>query len=325
VPNSIRTVTFAGGKQSFTIPPAALAVSDPLTFPVAARDVLTVSIHLARGQQGAAITSHPGSRTTSYFAAGNRVADADLSDTGVQKADHWYFISSVSGFLPQQARAVAILGDSLTDGRGSTTNGNNRWPDVLQDRLLGVAFASSPGGVAVLNQAAGGNRVLADGLGPSALSRLERDVLSHAGVAYAMVYHGVNDIGTAAVDAAAQAAVGDRLIAGLDQIITRLHALRVAVVGCTLTPFSGEGQTYSSAERDATRRRVNAWIRGGARFDAVVDFDAAVSDPRNRSILRTEFDTGDHLHMNPAGYVALANAVDLTFFEDFAGGVDLLT
>ena len=172
-PGSTRTLTF-DGRPSVTVPVGAQVVSDPLPFAVAAQSNLTVTTYLATGQLTTNITSHPGSRTTSYLVAGDHVDADDLA--GATPVDHWYFISGLEAWEPQRAAGVVMLGDSLTDGRGSTTNQNNRWPDQLLQRLQADRRTAD---VAVLNQAAGGNRVLNDGLGPNALARLDRDVLAH--------------------------------------------------------------------------------------------------------------------------------------------------
>jgi lysophospholipase L1-like esterase len=207
---------------------------------------------------------------------------------------------------------VVALGDSLTDGRGSTVDGNDRWPDQLLERLRARPETAA---VAVANQAAGGNRILSHGLGPSALSRFDRDVLAVSGVRWLIVFEGINDLGTAEPTAAAQRAVADDLIAAYDQMITRAHAAGLLVYGATLTPFGGnEGYDDPAGAREATRQAINAWIRGSGRFDAVVDFDRAVGDPATPRRLRPDFDEGDHLHISPAGYRALAAAVPLGLF-----------
>jgi len=206
---------------------------------------------------------------------------------------------------------------TITAG-GSTTNGNNRWPDQLVARMQASVSTSN---IAVLNQAAGGNRILNDGLGPSALSRLERDVIAQPGVRYALIYEGVNDLGTSPTDAASLAKVGDRLLSAYDQMVTRLHRAGIAAFGATITPMSGPGQTYSDPGREAQRQRVNEWIRTSGRFDAIVDFDLAVRDPRNVTQLSPTYDVGDYLHLNPEGYRTMAAAVDLSLFDKFAGGV----
>ncbi|KAI0023002.1 GDSL-like Lipase/Acylhydrolase [Xylariomycetidae sp. FL0641] len=342
-PASAVPLTFSGA-AGFTVPAGALVVSDPVElrplgrggggggdngswpgnstaagnddYPLDAFQILTVDLYLASGQTTNSITSHPGSRTTSYFAPGNQLGVEDITSVdGVQSAEHWYFISAVEAWLPaSSARACVVVGDSISDGRGSTTNANDRWPDVLGRR-------ASAAGVAVVNQAAGGNRVLRDGLGPNALGRWDRDVLARSGAGYAVVLEGVNDIGTAADAAGAQRAVGDRLLAAFDQLVARAHARGLPVFAGTLTPFTGPGQAYGGAERERTRQRVNAWIRHGGRFDAVVDFDAVLRNASRPDVLQDRFDSGDHLHPNPAGYVAMAEAVPLELFERFRDGV----
>lgn len=325
-PETLVPLTFSG-LPNFTIPNGARIISDPVDFPVTVQQVLTISLYLSSGQTTNSITGHPGSRTTSFYAPGNQTGEADLSaDPATQSSAHWYFISAVEAYLPTSATsgAVAIVGDSITDGRGSTTDRNDRWPDNLVRRLQAPNATALQRGVAVVNQAAGGNRVLADGLGPNALGRVDRDVLAQSGVRYVLLFEGVNDIGTAAANAAAQQAVGDRLLAAYSQIIGLVHAKGLPVFGATITPFSGNSsvQAYSDPTREVTRQRVNEWIRTSGRFDAVVDFDAAVRDPANETMLSPLYDSGDYLHLNPAGYVAMAQAVDLSLFEEFQDGVD---
>ena len=155
------------------------------------------------------------------------------------------------------------------------------------------------------------------------MSRIDRDVTAHSGIVYALIFEGVNDIGTGAVDEATQKTIGDRLLAAYDQMVTRLHNKNIAVFGATITPMSGPGQGYSHPERERTRLRVNEWIRTSGRFDAVVDFDAVVRDPANHTQLAPEYNGAkDYLHPNPAGYRAMAEAVDLSIFTKFKNGVD---
>jgi lysophospholipase L1-like esterase len=185
----------------------------------------------------------------------------------------------------------------------------------------------STSSIAILNQAAGGNRVLADGLGPNAVGRIDRDVLAQSGVRYVMLFEGVNDIGTAAATSAAQSAVGDRLIAAYQQIIGRVHAAGIPIFAATITPFSSPGfnatvQPYADATREATRQRVNTWIRESGRFDAVVDFDAILRNSSAPSQLDSRYHGGDFLHPNVAGYQLLADRFPLGIFEKFEHGVD---
>jgi lysophospholipase L1-like esterase len=206
-----------------------------------------------------------------------------------------------------------MLGDSLTDGRGSTTNQNNRWPDRLLARLQAHPGTAR---VAVVNQAAGGNRVLNDGLGPNALARLDRDVLAQSGARWMIVFEGINDIGTAAATPDAQRQVAADLIAAYDQIIVRAHAQGIAVYGATLLPFGGNtGYDDPAGVRETARQQVNEWIRTSRRFDAVIDFDRATRDPANPRQLLPAIDVGDHLHLNPAGYQLLADTVPTRLFQ----------
>ncbi|KAK4230576.1 SGNH hydrolase-type esterase domain-containing protein [Podospora fimiseda] len=319
---TLKQVNFSG-QSSFIVPNGAVVLSDPIRISVKAQSSLTVTVYCSPGQAGQRITGHPGSRTSSWLAKGNLVSAADLASAPeLQRIDRWFLLSTVSAWLPAKRSALAIIGDSITDGRGSTTNGNDRWPDQLLARFLSPKFPSITKEISILNQAAGGNRVLADGLGPNALGRVGRDVLSHHGVKYVILFEGVNDIGTAATDASAQTSVGDRLISAYDQIVTRLHGHGIAVFGATITPMSGPGQAYGEGARESTRQRVNKWIRTSGRFDAVIDFDKAVRDPKNETMLRTEYDTGDYLHLNPKGYQAMAEAVELKLFEKFRDGFE---
>lgn len=308
-PGSARTVTFHG-RPSVVVPVGTQVVSDPLDIDVPPGANVTVTVHLAEGQRSTDITSHPGSRTTSYLLAGDHVAAQELP--GATAVDAWYFLSGLEVSAPPRAAAVVLLGDSLTDGRGSTTNANNRWSDGLLARLQARAQTRD---VAVLNQANGGNQVLNDGGGTSVLARLDRDVLAISGVRWLVVFAGTNDIGTAGASAAAQRQVADDLIAAYHQIVLRARAHRIRVYGATLLPFGGhDGYDDPGGHREAARQSVNRWIRTSGRFDAVIDFDRAVRDPAEPRRLSPRYDVDDHLHLNPAGYQALADAVPVTLF-----------
>jgi lysophospholipase L1-like esterase len=306
-PGSSRPLTF-GGRPSTVVPVGAPVVSDPVDLPVSPGSELTVTVYLAAGQASLNLTSHPGSRTTSYLVAGDRHTDTDLP--GATPVDHWYLLSGVEVHTATRTGGLVVVGDSLTDGRGSTTNGNDRWPDQLAARLRSRPATA---GVAVLNQAAGGNRVLNDGLGPNVLARLDRDVLALSSADRLLLFEGVNDIGTAPAEDAAQRQVTDDLVAAYRQVALRADDL--FRIGATLTPFGGNtGYDDPAGLRERSRLAVNERIRHGGIFDAVVDFDAAVRDPAAPGRLAPSYDVGDHLHLNPAGYRALAAAVPFGLF-----------
>ncbi len=298
------------GQASVSIPEGAPMLSDPVEFPLAPASDVAVTIRL-RGAP-ADVTGHPGSRTTSYLQAGDALTAASLPDA--VRVDHWYFLSGID-VVTDEAAAVAVVGDSITDGRGSTTNGQDRWPDQLARRLLANP---STAGVSVLNLGLGGNRLLRDGLGPNMLARLDRDVLARPGVRWLVVLAGINDIGTAAALRAKgeAAATADDVIGALAQLADRARAHGMRVYGATIMPF--EGFTYAgyfTPEGEADRQRVNAWIRTSGRFDAVIDFDAATRDPESPTRLSAAVDGGDHLHPSAAGYRLMADAVDLALFQ----------
>ncbi|KAJ7440159.1 SGNH hydrolase [Mycena latifolia] len=320
IPQTLKSLTFSGS-PSFTVPNGALVVSDPIAFPIQPQSTITVTLYLAQGQQGFSITSHPGSRATTWMSFGNSVQAANITDPSTTNVAHWYFVSAVETFSTS-ASTFIVVGDSITDGRGSDTDKNNRWPDLVLARMQQNPATAQ---IAVANQAAGGNRILADGLGPNALGRIDRDVLSQSGVKYAMIFEGVNDIGVADATPDAQSAIGDRVIGAFTQIAARVHTAGIPIFAATITPFSAPAnvtiQPYSSPVREVTRQRVNAWIRTSGVFDAVIDFDKVVADPATPSQLNPTFNSGDFLHPNVAGYEAIAAAFPLGVFQQFAEGV----
>ncbi|KAH8601758.1 SGNH hydrolase-type esterase domain-containing protein [Bisporella sp. PMI_857] len=295
------------GAASITIPRGTVAYSDPVDFAIKPQTNIAVTLYLAKGQSGNSITGHPGSRTTIWMQAGNRVNATTVPGTSVK---HWYFLSGVEVWAPKETSSFIILGDSITDGRGSSDDGNNRWPDLVLAKMQ----KSSLTNIGVNNQAAGGNRVLADGLGPSLISRYKRDAITQAGVKYVMIFEGVNDIGTAGTDSGTQTNIGNQLISAFTQIAADAKKAGIAVFAATITPFSGSGQSYSNPTREATRQKVNTWIKTSGTFDAVVDFDQILRDPSTPSQLASKYNGGDYLHPNVAGYQALADAFPLDIF-----------
>ncbi|HET6147299.1 MAG TPA: SGNH/GDSL hydrolase family protein [Polyangia bacterium] len=291
-----------GGSPNVTIPAGQAVFSDAFDYALAALTRMALTIHFTAAPTN--ITGHPGSRTTSYLASGDVVAAATLP--APVSAEHWYYITGIDVMADAATSAVVTLGDSITDGRGTTTDLNNRWPDDLSRRLR----ASTPTAkVAVLNQGIGGGAVVTGGLGPTAVARFQRDVLDQRGVRYLIVLEGVNDIGEST---GAGQTVATALINAYGSFIDMAHARNILVYGVPILPFGGHG--YDSVEHQSARTMVNAWIRTGGRFDAVIDLDAAVRDPLNPSILAAAYDTGDHLHLNPTGYQKMADTIDLTLF-----------
>jgi lysophospholipase L1-like esterase len=293
-----------GGRESVTLPRGEAATSDPISFAADPFSDIAITLYLARTPSG--LTGHPGSRTTSFIVPGNHVSAANLGGSAATTL-HWYVISGAE-VRSRAAGAVVVIGNSIADGRGSTNDMNDRWPDDLARRLAGAAGGHPS--VAVLNAGIGGNAVVRGGLGPTALARFERDVLSQAGVRWAIVCDGVNDIGGSRPDSVA--AVALHLIDAYSEMVRRAHARGIRVYGATVMPFGGS--QYSSREHDAARVAVNAWIRRSGSFDAVIDFDAATRDPAEPSRLRADVDGGDHLHPSAAGYRLMSDAIDLSLF-----------
>jgi len=293
-----------GGDNSVPPAPGAAAVSDPLTFDAPALTRLTVSLFIPSAPSE--VTGHPGARTTSYLQAGNVVRATAMPDAA--RAERWYVIAGLEVVANDNPRVVIALGNSITDGRGSGTDRDTRWTDYLANRLAGDPRTRR---VVTLNAGLGGNKVLAGGLGPTALVRLDRDVLDVPGARWLIVKEGVNDLGEARAPGSA-AQVAQDLIAAFQQIITRAHARGLRVYGATILPF--EGSQYGNAEQEAARQAVNAWIRTSGAYDAVIDFDAALRDPGHPSRLLPSADTGDHLHPNEAGYRMMAEMIDLVLF-----------
>lgn len=310
-PASDRALTFDGAGE-VTIPAGASYLSDPIALKAPALSSLAITIHLPDAP--ARQTSHPGSRSTSWYVHGNRVGAAEL--TGAKSIDHWYQIAGVEVAARPGARAIVTLGDSITDGHGATTDHNNRWPDRLAERLQAMPATRN---VAVLNHGIGGNRLLQDGLGPNALARLDRDVLAQTGVRYVIVLEGINDLGTltreAPVSPEAHASLVARVIGAYRQIVARSRAHGIKAIGATILPDGGSGYYHPDALNEADRQAINRWIRTPANFDAVIDFDAIVRDPASPARMLAAYDSGDGLHPSPAGYRAMADAIPLSLFQ----------
>jgi lysophospholipase L1-like esterase len=298
-----------GGREVVTIPAGAAFVSDAIDWPVTAFENLAVSVFCPTVPT--ALTGHPGSRTTSFIVPGEQVMADELPQAA--RVERWYLVSTVEVWADRAAQALVVIGDSITDGRGSTTDQNNRWPNLLARRLQANPATRH---VAVLNQGIGGGRVLQAGLGPSALARLDRDVLALPHVRWLIVFKGVNDLGTAVGARARKEPVtpAEDLILAYQQIIRRARSHGIQVVGATIMPFAGFTM-YDTPESEADRQAVNQWIRTSGQFDAVIDFDAITRDPEQPTQLSAAVDGGDHLHPSAEGYRIMAEAIDLRRFE----------
>jgi lysophospholipase L1-like esterase len=309
-PATDKALEFAG-KQDVTVPAGAEFISDPVEGPVKALSDVAITFHL--DSPPSRETGHPGSRATTYYLHGDLVSAAELPDA--KTIEHWYQISGIDVLAGTRAAAVVALGDSITDGHAATTNGNDRWTDVLAARLAGNAATREIG---VSNQGIGGNHVLTDGLGPNVLARFDPDVLAQAGVHWVIVFEAVNDLGGLAirgeVPAEQHAALVERVLAAYQQIIVRAHAHGLQAIGATITPYVGSGYYHPGPLSESDREAVNAWIRAAGHFDAVIDFDAVMRDPEHPDHLLPALDCGDHLHPSPAGYKAMGEAIPLKLF-----------
>ena len=311
------SLTF-GGQPSVSIPAGSKAVSDPVDFRMDNRENVAITIHYGAASS-TSVSGHPGSRTTSYLKEGNTT---DFS--GATKTDHWYSILALEVEAPAEAGAVAILGNSITDGRGSTTNAQNRWADVLSRRLLANEPTSKVG---VLNMGIGGNCVLGGGLGPAAVNRYQRDLLGQEGVKWIILFEAVNDLGyTGNGTQTAQ-----RIIEVYKQIIREAHQKGIYVFGGTITPF--KNSSYFSADHENGRSALNRWIRTTKMLDGVIDFDQAVRNPEDTAAMQQQYlFENDWLHLNAKGYETMGGCIDLNLFtktdplaaddeEDSYGGV----
>ena len=301
VPGLSVELTF-GGKRGFTMAPGEEVVSDPIRFKLAERENLAVTIHYGK-ISATRLTSHPGSRTTSYIAAGNTT---DFS-APVAKTDHWYTISAIDVKPRRRSAAIAVLGDSITDGRGTTTNGQDRWTDQLSRSLLGDRKTRN---LSVLNFGLGGNCILRGGNGPTAQSRYERDLFGPCGVKYIILFEGTNDLGGSR-DGVATA---EQIKAVYRDIIREAHARGIKVFGATVT--SAVGSFYQRAgEHEKGRQAINAWIRESGEFDGVIDFDRITAGPDDPTRINPAFlFENDWLHLNAQGYELMGKSIDRSLF-----------
>ena len=297
--SSTVSLTF-NGKAGVTMPAKGKAVSDPVNFKLNGRQNVAITIHYGSASS-TSVSGHPGSRTTSYLKSGNTT---DFSNA--TKTDHWYNILALEVEAPETAGAVAILGNSITDGRGSTTNEQNRWADVLSRRLLANKATNKVG---VLNMGIGGNCVLRGGLGPTGKDRYHRDLFGQEGLKWIILFEAVNDLGSSWNGAQ----TAENIIEVYKQIIEEAHQKGILVFGGTITPF--KGNNYYNADHEKGRSMINEWIRTTEMLDGVIDFDQAVRNPEDPEALQKAFlFENDWLHLNAHGYETMGSCIDLNLF-----------
>ncbi|MFI1356518.1 SGNH/GDSL hydrolase family protein [Streptomyces sp. NPDC020898] len=298
VPGSMRAATFAGAR-TVTVPVGQDRVTDTVKLAVPAGANLLVTVHTP-GDSGP-VTYHRTAKQTNFLATSGNWAAVEDGDVYTKTLGSWYYVTGVDVLDAPAAGSVVALGDSLTDGVGTTSDTNRRWPDRLADRLAALPPNRRLG---VLNAGISGNRVLLDGAGPRALTRFDADVLSRTGVRAVIVFEGINDINGTPAQTVPRA-----FEEAYKSLVSRAHARGIRVIGATITPYGGHVR-WSEA-RESVRRAVNTFIRGSGVFDAVVDFDAAVRDPAFPHRMRAAYDPGDHLHFNAAGMRAMADRINL--------------
>jgi lysophospholipase L1-like esterase len=303
VTGSDRTLTF-NGEPGVTIGPGAVIASDPVDLTIPALSDVAVSLYFP-GETGAP-TNHATGLHNMYTVEGDAAGKASFDDPRVTQA--YYYVAAIDVMAPGNAFSVVTYGDSITDGTRSSNETNHSWPALLAARL---AAKKDTANIGIANMGISGNRVLRDGAGVSAIGRFDRDVLSQSGVKWVMLLEGINDIAREASIPAETVEAND-VIGGYKQIIDQAHTHGVKIIGCTLTPYGGAG--YQREHGEGVREKVNDWIRTSGAFDAVVDFEKATRDASNPPKIKPEFDPGDHLHPNDAGYQAMADAIDLGIF-----------
>ena len=337
-PASDRTLKFRG-ETSTTIAARSMVFSDPVDLSVPALSDLAISLFLPRHAK--ATTAHLLALQTSYLSPETGDATSAVKFPVAKTIDDWPFLAGVDVAVSSQGAAIVALGSSLTDGDGSTTDANRRWPDVLAEKLQKSARGKEQG---VLNEGIIGNRLLSDTdsprqaggppplgpvyaelgpvLGQSGLARFQRDVLAQTGVKYVIVALGVNDIlFPGSFIPATESVSSQNLVSGYRQLVARAHKKGIRIIGSTIPPFehalfrNPAFDNFYSPEKEKVRQEVNAWIRGGGEFDGVIDFDEAVRDPQHPTRILPAYDSGDHLHVNDAGNVAQTNVIPLALFE----------
>lgn len=283
-----------GKKRQVVIPAGKAVFSDALKFKLQPLERVSITINYLKAPKEP--TVHMGSRTTSYILRG--VTNSYTDFTTAFKEDHWFNISAID-VLDATASSIAILGNSITDGKGSTTNAQDRWPDFLSAALNnGAGFnLFKVGKTGILNLGIGNNRILSVGLGAPGKERFDRDILAQRGLRAVIIFEAINDIGTSTnPDETAR-----KLVEAYQVMIKKARQRGLKVYMGTITPFRG-CRGYFTEEREKARKIVNSWIRTTHEIDGFIDFDALMRDPSAPEQLRREWQIGDWLHPNPVGY-----------------------
>lgn len=314
---SDRAVTFAG-QPTLILAKGADGLSDPVALPVSALEELAVSLYVPG--RVATSTLHGTGMQTAYLTESGDAAAATVFASSETSSSR-FFLTEVQVTSGAPVGALVVMGDSIADGVGSTPDRNARWPDVLAERLHAAHAQDDRAlvSIAVVNAGIAGNRLLrgedAPYIGVSGLSRLDHDALDKPGVRWLLLDEGINDISAGSVlPTPADDVSAERIIDGMRRVIARAHAKGIKVWGATLLPFAGAEWPFHSTAGEAKRAVVNAWIRHGGAFDAVIDFERVARDPAHPNRIRPEYDSGDHIHLNDAGYRALAASIDLGLF-----------
>ncbi len=307
-PKTIAKVSF-GHSAEAVVPPGGELLSDPVALTTSPLERLAITMRFTAATGPA--TFHRIALTDSYRAPGDHLADVG-KDAFKESTGSWYYLAGVEvAGRASSPGSVAVFGDSLVDGVGSTKDADARFPDDLQERL---ATSSRPLGV--LNAGIGTNKLLNDSLcgGERGLSRFQRDVLSRPGIRSVIVHLGANDLGAPQIDDPCvrpnPKVTAQQLIEGHRALIRAAHARGVKAIGMTIGPMKGALFPIWSPEAEKARQALNLWIRTSREYDAVIDADRVMSDPADRAMPRPGYVFMDGLHPNDAGYHAIAAAID---------------